>query len=181
MPSLSIDLLKNLQDDYTKYKVFIETGTFMGFSIFNVEPYFDKLYTIEIAPHYYHSTKSKYNGNKIDFILGDSSKELIKLVSNINDKVIFWLDGHYSSMNTGKGDKDVPLLEELTTINNLFKHEAIIIIDDYRLFGTNVTEDWTEITKVNVLNRISSRITNVYHLPSELAHNDRLVIHIKSL
>ena len=46
MPSIDKNFLKSLQSDYTKYSCFIETGTFHGDTIFALEPYFDKLYTI---------------------------------------------------------------------------------------------------------------------------------------
>ena len=73
MPSIDNDFLSKLQDDKTKYSYFIETGTFNGDTIFALEPYFDKLYTIEFSEKYYNNTKKKYRGNKINFILGDSS------------------------------------------------------------------------------------------------------------
>ena len=60
---------------------------------------------------------------------------LPEIIKNMIDPTIFWLDGHYSCGITAKGDVDVPLLEELIAINVLFKGSAILIIDDYRLFG----------------------------------------------
>lgn len=183
MPSLNINFLKNLQDDYTKYNCFIETGTLVGETIFALEPYFDKLYTIEFSENYYKNTKNKYNGNKINFILGDSSIVFESLLPQITNKCIFFLDGHCSGGDTGKSDKDCPLDEEITHINNLFQNDAIIIIDDFRLFGLDKSsgklgEDWSKINKDNLLNILKSRIDKVYHLDSECAKDDRLIIHI---
>ena len=79
---------------------------------------------------YFNKIKSIYNGNKINFILNDSSIEFETLLQSI-----FFLDGHWFSGDTSHSTKDCPLEEEITHINNLFKNEAIIIIDDYRLFG----------------------------------------------
>jgi hypothetical protein len=43
MPSIDINFLLELQDDYKNYSCFIETGTLNGETIFYVEPYFNKL------------------------------------------------------------------------------------------------------------------------------------------
>jgi hypothetical protein len=186
MPSLNIDFFASLKDDYNKFNTFIETGTLNGETIFALEPYFNKLYTIEISSKYYNKTKLRYRGDKINFILGDSSVIFKSLLNTIDTNTIFFLDGHWSSGDTGKGEKHCPLVEEITEINNNFKHEAIIIIDDYRLFGKsfknfNMQEDWSDINKETLLRILDKRITNVYHLDSEHSNDDRLIVHINSI
>jgi len=180
MPSLNKDFLKSLQEDYTKYNCFIETGTYNGETTFALEPYFNKLYTIEFSEKYYNNTKNKYYGNKINFVLGDSSVVFQSLLPTISDNCIFFLDGHWSSGDTGKSEKDCPLVEEITHINNLFQNEAIIIVDDFRLFGLRLNEDWSNINKEGLLEILKLRINKVYHLDSECAKNDRLIIHINA-
>jgi hypothetical protein len=185
MPSLDTTFLNSLHDDYKKYSCFIETGTLMGSTIFALEPYFDKLYTIEFSEQYYNNTKNNYNGNKINFLLGDSSIIFEKLLPTISNKSIFFLDCHWSGGDTGHSAKDCPLDEEITHINNLFQHEAIIIIDDFRLFvldksSGKLGENWSQISKQKLLNILSSRINKVYHLDSAIAKDDRLIIHINS-
>jgi hypothetical protein len=185
MPSIDKNFLEILQDDYKKYPCFIETGTFNGETTFSMEPYFNELYTIEFSEKYYNNTKNRYTGKKINFILGDSSIVFNTLLSNIKEKCIFFLDGHWSSGDTGKSDKDCPLIEEITHINNLLKNDAIIIIDDCRLFGlskkTGSNEDWSEISKEKILDIIKLRINKVYHLDSTHAKDDRLIIHINAI
>ncbi len=90
MPSLCFDFLNLLHDDYKKYPCFIETGTYLGETIFALEPHFSNLYTIEISPYYHYGTKQSYSGNKINFILGDSSKVFQTLLETIPDKCIFF-------------------------------------------------------------------------------------------
>jgi hypothetical protein len=185
MPSIDISFLKLLQDDYKKFPCLIETGTLMGQTTFALEPYFDKIHTIEISQNYHNKAKQGYAGDKINFILGDSSVVFESLLPTVNTNCIFFLDGHWSSGDTGRGAKDCPLNEEIEHINNLFQHEAIIIIDDFRLFGLDarsgkLCEDWSKINKDNLLNILKSRITKVYHLDSEIAKDDRLIIHIQS-
>lgn len=184
MPSLDINYLQLLKDNYKNFPIFIETGTCNGDTIFSVEPHFDMLYTIELSQKYFNNTRSKYTGKKINFIFGDSSIVFESLLGNINQDAVFFLDGHWSSGDTAKGNKDCPLIEEIQHINNLYKNKAIIIIDDFRLFGKGpkigFNEDWTDITKEKLCSILSSRITEIYHLDSTHAKNDRLVIHINS-
>ena len=180
MGSINKDFLNCLQTDLTQYPCFIETGTHKGDTILSLEKYFSKLYTIEFSEKFYNYTKNLYNGNKINFILGDSSIVFESLLPNIKDKCIFFLDGHWSSGDTGRSAKDCPLNEEITHINNLFQNEAIIIIDDFRLFGTNLGEDWSQINKQNLLQILNMRLNSVYHLDSNITKNDRLIIHINA-
>ena len=64
---MDISFLFNLFHDYKKYPIFIESGTYHGETIFNMEPHFEKLYTVEISEQLYFNTKMKYNGKKYVF------------------------------------------------------------------------------------------------------------------
>ena len=124
---------------------------------------------------------SKYKGNKIQFYQGDSVVILPQILGTLTANTVFWLDGHYSSGNTARGSKDVPLLEELEAIYKHYSSAAIIIIDDYRLFGTSYAEDWREITLGNVLQKLGDRVIKYYTIPSHLHPKDRLIINISKM
>jgi len=184
MPSINVNFLQTLHDDFRNYNVFIETGTYYGGTIFAMEPHFKQLYTVEYSEKYYNMTKGRYSGNKINFLLGDSSVVFKDLLPKIDEKAIFFLDGHWSCEDTGQSEKDVPLIEEVTHINELFKHEAILIIDDYRLFGTyvpGVEPNWSDISKDKIMEILLTRINSIYHLDSQISKNDRLIIHLNAL
>jgi hypothetical protein len=177
MGSLSVNELNEIvilcDENLSEYKIFVETGTYHGETILNLENHFDISYTIELSEDLYNRFNSnEFDRKKIVSILGDSSKVLKDVLKIIENNTIFFLDGHYSSCGTAKGDKDVPLIEELLSINELFHNKSIVIIDDYRLFNTNLSEDWTGITLDSVRNTIKNRIEK------EFIVNDRLIFKI---
>lgn len=165
------------------FQTFVETGTYRGDTIFAMEPLFSTLHTIEIKKEFHDACKAKYQGSKIHFHLGDSSKVLPQVLSEIQGDAIFFLDGHWSSKDTGRGEKDVPLFEELDAIHTLLSSRALIIIDDYRLFGRHPhsllglkhsNEDWSAINKRSLVARLKDRVL------SSFVHGDRFIICVGS-
>mgnify|MGYP005824564177 CR=1 FL=1 len=182
MPALEESILEEcLKYSGALYPIFVETGTFEGDTIFRMEPRFTELHTIEISENLYCSAKKKYNGDKIHFHLGDSSVVLGELIGDLSSNTVFWLDGHWSGGITGRGKKDCPLYEELEAIATLFKHKAIIIVDDFRLFETNVSEDWSDISLSGAVSRVKHRLLGGGTSPSPYANQDRLLIFLKEL
>ena len=153
------ETIKNFdQSDSTFNKIFIETGTYTGKTCINVSDFFDKLYTIEISSKYFSVSSEnfhKQNIKNIDVLLGDSTNILPVVLKNIDQNVFFWLDGHWSMGDTGKGEKHCPLLEECQAIMEYCKSKkkkSIIMIDDIRIFGTNDGNlDWSSITKDKII------------------------------
>lgn len=195
MPPLEINILKEImkreQFDYS-YDYFVETGTCTGETILSVEPHFEQLYTIELNGKLSNIAKTIYDNklqnntsankkNKINFIIGDSTDELKNVLPKLDKNTIFFLDAHFSGGETAQGPKDCPLIEEIENINTLFKHKAVIIIDDCRLLDTHINEDWTGITKGLMIKILSDRINQFYYLPSSINEHDRMIIYIDSI
>ena len=180
MPSLTIDEV--LRFSKWKSNVFIETGTYLGETISNVVNNFDRVYSIELSSNYAQKAIEKFKNNaKVKIIQGDSSVVIGDLADKVNDSVFFWLDGHWSSGDTARGDLDCPLLEEVKQINNKYKNKCILAIDDVRLFGTYVTEDWSNITRDSVINIVKDRLVSCHYFPSHLNSEDRMVLHLRDL
>ncbi len=97
------------------------------------------------------------------------------ILKDLKGESIFFLDGHYSHGITGRGNKDVPLLEELKTIDCNYNYSGVIIIDDARLFGTVKDEDWSDITESNILNCFNNN-----KIVESFFYDDRYVIFLKS-
>lgn len=178
MTILSTEYFNHHGIDYTQYSNFIETGTCYGDTIFAMEPFFEKLYTIEIQKHLYTAIKEKYTREKIEFLLGDSALILKDLLEKVVGKSILYLDGHWSGDETGMGIKACPLYEELEAIRLYHKEEAIIIIDDTSMFGSNYHPDWQTMSFDRIKEPMLERGISIRYLPDGSLMDHRLLIHI---
>lgn len=125
-----------------KIKVMVETGTFLGDTVDFFKNKFDSLISIELSEELAKKAVKRFEANEnVKIIQGDSGIVLTPLLLEINEKVLFWLDGHYSSeffvndefIRTAKGVKNTPIEKEMNIILQS-KIESIILIDDARLF-----------------------------------------------
>lgn len=148
-------IVENFDINADEYPICVETGTYMGDTVRNMQPYFREFHTIEISMNLYkHFLATHPNYGNVKAHYGDSSVKIPELLKSFgeSDKCVFWLDGHFSHGCTSKGDKDVPLLEECKAIDELYKpDEGLILVDDLRLFGTTHAEDWEDITIQSVV------------------------------
>jgi len=138
-----IDLMNRYIDRYN-LNIFVETGTYLGDTIFKQKDNFKKIYSIELSEYYFDLARKRFQGfDNINLILGNSKDKLKDILIENDESIFFWLDGHYSTGLTAKAkDKETPILEELNTIfdQNTNKHKHVIFIDDARLF--NGTHDY---------------------------------------
>ena len=127
-------------------KICVETGTFLGDTAYLCSNYFDKFYTIELDDNLYKNAVKRFeNNNKVICLKGDSGIVLKDLLKDIKEKTLFWLDGHYSDGITARGEKDTPIMEELSDILDHPIKNHVILIDDARCFGEG---DYPEINKI---------------------------------
>lgn len=118
-----------------KYTTFVETGTFWGEMVDAQKSKFIKVISIELGIELFEKAKERFKKDRNVLLLqGDSGKVLPEVLRDINEPAIFWLDGHYSSGITAKGDKDCPIYEELEAIFSNTSLNHVILIDDARCF-----------------------------------------------
>lgn len=155
------DILE-ISQQFLDAKIFVETGTFFGDTIQFFKNNFTRLYSIELSEELADRAKKRFqNDGNISIVKGDSSVELSKILKEIDEPCIFWLDGHYSSefwlgkefIQTSKGKKDTPIREELNQIFNHKIKDHIILIDDARLFTNQ--HDYPGIKKIK---RMTSKL-----------------------
>lgn len=204
-----INLTKNKLDDFD---IFIESGTFMGETTFEMSKIFQQVYTFEIKEELYNYCLEKYKKENINFFNTDSVSGFKKIIDFINtNNCIFYLDGHFSGelgvpnynneqkefltenslkniikdnrgrkknrvvVQTGKYKKDVPLIEELIYVDENFRGNAIIIIDDIHLLGTLQTHgDWRPIKNIKCLKNCIKKKTII----DSIIKDNRLIMNI---
>lgn len=159
MPTTSIVFKKYLSD------VFVETGSYMGHGIdYALQAGFKNIYSIELSTKYFEFCIDKYNtwekvikepelvvynkeGMFINLVRGDSGLVLYDVISKIDKRITFWLDGHYSGGDTAKGIAVSPILYELSLIKKHSIQNHIIMIDDLR--DLNVPPILDRIKEIN--------------------------------
>ena len=115
--------------------ILVETGTYLGDMVEAQKAIFNKIISIELAIDLFERAKKRFkNDQNVIIVQGDSGNLLHKIISDIDEPAIFWLDGHYSAGITAKGDKDCPIFEEIDAILNSKDFNHIILIDDARCF-----------------------------------------------
>ena len=119
--------------------VFIETGSLIGDGIqAAVDAGFDVIHSIELSEQYYNHCRARFSDNpKVHLHLGDSSKILWGIISEIEVPITFWLDGHHCGGDTAFGDKASPLLDELDIIARHPIKTHTILVDDLRCWNVN--------------------------------------------
>lgn len=130
--------------------VFVETGTFHGDTVFSCRKYFRQLFSIELDDALYRAAQQRFAKIPAVTILhGDSGAVINTLLNKIDQKCLFWLDGHYSEGVTAKGELNTPILAELRSIMSHAVKGHVILIDDARCFRGE--DDYPTIAQVRTL------------------------------
>ena len=122
-----------------KDSIFIETGTNRGETPRKLHKNFSYIYSIEPSEYYHNLSKRNLSDikEKIKLVNGTSEDSLGDILEKCKNKsVTFFLDGHYSGIDTFQGDIDTPIEFELDLIMSYIKYfkNFVIIIDDFRCF-----------------------------------------------
>lgn len=126
-----------IKDFSKKYQlsVLIETGTYLGEMVYAMQNQFTKIYSIELAHTIFERAKKRFaKYSNVTILEGDSESVLPKLISEISNPTLFWLDGHYSGGETARANQDTPVFSEVRLILENMKQPFTILIDDARLF-----------------------------------------------
>jgi hypothetical protein len=168
-------------ENFKKYSnnIFIETGSFLGDGIQQaLDAGFNKVISIELSDKYFSISTNRFSNNpNVTIIQGDSFKVLPDVISDIDEPITFWLDGHHSCGDTALGEYWAPLIQELDVIKDHPIKTHTILIDDMRCWEEpNPTHGFYKEDIFNKLKEINSDYKFTYEDGCE--KNDILVAHL---
>ncbi len=115
----------------------VETGTFLGHTLFFLKEHFERLQSIELDPQLHQAACKKFQSYAhVRLWQGDSTVVLPEILATLTRPTLFWLDGHYSGAGTARGDRDTPIQQELEAVLAHPVPGHVILVDDARDFGT---------------------------------------------
>ncbi len=127
------EVVRKFQEDFA-IKTLVETGTFRGEMVYAQRNRFNTIISIELSEQLHLTAVKRLKDLKnVTLIRGDSAEVLEKVVGELREPAIFWLDGHYSGFETAKGDLNTPINKEMNIILGS-EQKHILLIDDARLF-----------------------------------------------
>lgn len=138
-------------------RVFVETGTYYGDSVAAVKDMYTNVISIEVDETLYKKACARFANDKNVFITyGDCVRKMPEILATLQEPAVFWLDGHYSGGETGKGEIEDPILISLNQIATHPVRGHVIFIDDARTFdGREGRPDISDI--FNCIKKVDSR------------------------
>ena len=132
---------------------FVETGTYRGDTAAWAAEHFTRVATIELSPDYHAAATARFQPQpQVRVLLGDSGAMLRKVAAELPRPAIFWLDAHWSGLDTAGRETECPLLAELAILNAAPVTHTLLV-DDARLFAAppprpHRAEKWPDLGAV---------------------------------
>jgi hypothetical protein len=122
-----------------------------------IKDMYSSVISIEVDETLYKMACLRFSADKnVRIVHGDCAQELPTILAALHEPAVFWLDGHYSGGETGKGEVEDPILISLNQITSLPAQEHVMFIDDARTFdGCEGRPDISDI--FNSIKKINSR------------------------
>ena len=125
----------------------IESGTYLGETTRRLAKWSPIVVTLEPDRTLFQQAKKRFRRwNNVHIVNAPSETGLSQALNLLetHDSANFWLDGHFSSGNTFQGERDTPVLHELSLIGENIRNGRLqsvtVFIDDCRLFAVQHRE-----------------------------------------
>jgi hypothetical protein len=176
-----LELLNFLSD------TFVETGTFQGDTLDIIaKSNVSKIISLELSDVFLKSCKKRFENNPNIFIYkGNSKYDLYDKIKNIDSKITFWLDSHWSGIPDVACDSVTicPVLEELEQIKQHSNTHTIMINDIRLMNNSNNKYEGFPIKIDQILTKLYEINPNyqIKYFDDYCAKNDVLVAYIDSV
>jgi hypothetical protein len=108
----------------------VETGTYYGEMIAAVGKHFQRIYSIELDARLAKLAQQRFCGNaRVEIIEGDSQKVVPRLLQQINERCLWWLDAGYCGWIGELGNPN-RLGSELNSILSDRRFTHVVLMDD---------------------------------------------------
>jgi hypothetical protein len=108
----------------------VETGTYYGEMIAAVGKHFQRIYSIELDARLAKLAQQRFCGNaRVEIIEGDSQKVVPRLLQQINEGCLWWLDAGYCGWIGELGNPN-RLGSELNSILSDRRFTHVVLMDD---------------------------------------------------
>lgn len=108
----------------------VETGTYYGEMIAAVGKHFQRIYSIELDARLAKLAQQRFRANaRVEIIEGDSQKVVPRLLQQINERCLWWLDAGYCGWIGELGNPN-RLGSELNSILSDRRFTHVVLMDD---------------------------------------------------
>lgn len=134
--------------------VAVETGTLNGDSALALAEAFGRCVTVEKQPELAARARERFRDDPRITVMEGSSREVLPgVVADLAAPPFAWLDAHWSGGVTAGADDPCPVLAEIEALAARFAGEAVVAVDDARIFGLadprdEVNNAWPSLLEV---------------------------------
>lgn len=114
---------------------FVETGTYLGDTAFELAGVVPRVITIEIDRVLFGRAAERLaRFPHVTVLHGDSSRVLPRVLERLAVPALFWLDGHFCGGITGGEGRAAPVVRELDAILERWLDGHVVLVDDADCF-----------------------------------------------
>jgi predicted O-methyltransferase YrrM len=120
-----------------EHECFIESGTYLGDTVEFFLPHARRIVSVEMDEHLWRGASERFSRHPhVEVVLGDAEQEIPRIVGELGEPALIWLDGHYSGEGTAHGEQAEPAVAILQRLGAVgLQPGTTIVVDDLRLFG----------------------------------------------
>ena len=113
----------------------VETGTYKGGTAALLAKRFRSVTSIQLSPELYQAAVGTLASIENLTVLSGSSPDVLRRLQSSPAGTLFWLDAHWSGLDTAGRENPCPVLDEIRAIGSGHRDDCLLI-DDARLFNS---------------------------------------------